>query len=89
MSTLKHIKTEDLMHHLKLLDAYPPKTFAIKVLDVGLILHIEKNKLDFNDFLINIAVKNELKFMYSCFHNTQIKLKIKKNEYCVCCAYLN
>ncbi len=58
------IKTNDFIQFLKLIDQYPTKILSIHLLQKDLIIYMNKNKIQPNEFINNMCAKYQLKYMY-------------------------
>ncbi len=61
---LDEILLQDFIEFLKFIDQYPSKVISIELLEKDLIKYICTKKIPVDDFLMNICLKYQLKYMY-------------------------
>ena len=69
---LDHILPGDLKQFLMFIDQYPSKVVSIDLLEKDLILYMDKNLILVDEYMMNICIKYQLKYMYLYFYQNSM-----------------
>ena len=71
---LNDIKATDFYNFISFIDRYPTTVTSINDLEDQIIDYIETNKIEINEYMMNIVMRYKLKNMYLHVHNKKIKV---------------
>ncbi len=70
---MHRIKSCDIINFLKFIDQYPSMVLSIDHLESEIIKYFDKNKIEYDDYMINLCLKYQFKILYLDMHNKMLK----------------
>ena len=81
------ILPNDLITFLMFIDQYPTTILSIDQIETDLIMFIDLNKLEINDYMMEMCKKYKLKSMYMYFHQRILALQ-QNRQYILSLEYI-
>jgi len=77
---IKKVNPDDIKKFIRFIDQYPTTIISINNFELEFIDFFEKNNIKYDDFLINMCKKYELRCMYLDIHNKNINISDNLNN---------